>query len=85
MGLTPFELLFGAPPPLAADPWSDTSQLPAPQSLLARLKALETLQREVWAPLAEAYKPGDLSVPHQFQVGDLVYVRRHRVASLEPR
>ncbi|KAK1334887.1 hypothetical protein QTO34_004458 [Cnephaeus nilssonii] len=85
VGLTPFELLFGAPPPLAVDPWSDVSQLHAPQSLLARLKALEILQKEVWAPLAEAYKPGELGVPHQFQVGDSVYVRRHRAASLEPR
>ncbi|KAK1328778.1 hypothetical protein QTO34_010933 [Cnephaeus nilssonii] len=42
-------------------------------------------QREVWNRLAEAYKPGDLQVPHQFQVGDSVYIRRHRAASLEPR
>nr|KAF6275711.1 hypothetical protein mPipKuh1_010539 [Pipistrellus kuhlii] len=54
-------------------------------SLPLRLKAIESLQKEVWTPLAEVYKPGDLRVPHQFQVGDLVYVRRHRTASLEPR
>lgn len=85
VGLTPFELLFGAPPPLAIDPWDSHHSVSTPQSLLARLKAIESLQKEVWTPLAEAYKPGDLRVPHQFQVGDLVYIRRHRTASLEPR
>ncbi|XP_075853926.1 uncharacterized protein LOC105860015 [Microcebus murinus] len=50
-----------------------------------RLKALEVVHREVWAPLAALYKPGEVRVPHPFQVGDLVYVRRHRAANLEPR
>lgn len=50
LGVTPFEILFGAPPPLTADPWTETH---APQSLLARLKALETVQKDVWVPLAD--------------------------------
>lgn len=85
LGVTPFEILFGAPPPLAADPWSVPTDTHTPQSLLARLKALETVQKEVWTPLAALYQPGELQVPHQFQVGDFVYVRRHRAANLEPR
>lgn len=55
------------------------------QPLYSRLRALEAVQKEAWSQLAEAYQPGDLQVPHQFQVGDSVYVRRHRAASLEPR
>ncbi|KAI5946035.1 Ubiquitin carboxyl-terminal hydrolase 47, partial [Manis javanica] len=31
------------------------------------LRALEVVQREVWATIREAYQPEDLSVPHQFQ------------------
>nr|KAF6289956.1 hypothetical protein mPipKuh1_009788 [Pipistrellus kuhlii] len=85
LGVTPFEILFGAPPPLTADPWTMHTETHAPQSLLARLKALETVQKDVWVPLAAAYTPGELKVPHQFQVGDFVYVRRHRTANLEPR
>ncbi|XP_008694572.2 uncharacterized protein LOC103668077 isoform X2 [Ursus maritimus] len=50
-----------------------------------RLKALEITQRTVWKSLADAYRPGDLQVPHRFQVGDSVYVRRHRAGNLEPR
>ncbi|KAI5936106.1 Testis-expressed protein 45, partial [Manis javanica] len=50
-----------------------------------RLRALEAVQKEVWASIKEAYRPEDLSVPHQFQVGDPVYVRRHWTGNLEPR
>ncbi|KAI5941282.1 GTP-binding protein Di-Ras1 [Manis javanica] len=31
------------------------------------LRALEAVQKEVWASIKEAYQPEDLSVPHQFQ------------------
>ncbi|XP_057351345.1 uncharacterized protein LOC130681789 [Manis pentadactyla] len=50
-----------------------------------RLRALEVVQKEVWASIREAYRPEDISVPHPFQVGDSVYVRRHRTENLEPR
>ncbi|KAK1346720.1 hypothetical protein QTO34_000580 [Cnephaeus nilssonii] len=83
--LTPFEILYGAHPPLLTIPHLPFPKSYPSQSLYTRLKALETVQREVWNQLAEAYKPGDLQVPHQFQVGDSVYIRRHRAASLEPR
>ncbi|KAK1338204.1 LOW QUALITY PROTEIN: hypothetical protein QTO34_001318 [Cnephaeus nilssonii] len=81
--LTPFEILYGAHPPLMTLPHLPSPKSYFSQSLYTRLKALETVQRE--NRLAEAYKPGDLQVPHQFQVGDSVYIRRHRAASLEPR
>lgn len=83
--LTPFEILYGTHPPLVAMQFLPSPESHPSQSLYTRLKALETVQREVWNRLAKAYKPGDLQVPHQFQVGDSVYVRRHRAASLEPR
>ncbi|KAI5947273.1 Carbamoyl-phosphate synthase [ammonia], mitochondrial [Manis javanica] len=31
------------------------------------LRALEAVQKEVWASIKEAYRPEELSVPHQFQ------------------
>ncbi|KAI5942364.1 Apoptosis-stimulating of p53 protein 1 [Manis javanica] len=33
-----------------------------------RLRALEAVQKEVWASIKEAYRPEELSVPHQFQI-----------------
>lgn len=49
------------------------------------MKALETVRQQVWNELREAYEAGDTRVPHQFQVGDTVLVRRHRTGNLEPR
>ena len=54
-------------------------------SLFTRMKALEVVRNTAWEQLKEAYEPGDLMVPHQFQVGDTVLVRRHRAGNLEPR
>lgn len=45
------------------------------------------MQREVWRPLAAAYKEAadSIAVPHWFQTGDSVWVRRHQTRSLKPR
>nr|UUG66872.1 MAG: pol protein [Gammaretrovirus sp.] len=82
--LTPFEILYGTPPPLAQIGIHDPDIIPS-IPLSARLKALEAVRRDIWNQLKEAYQPGDLLIPHQFQVGDSVLVRRHRTGSLEPR
>ncbi|XP_048200257.1 LOW QUALITY PROTEIN: protein NYNRIN-like [Perognathus longimembris pacificus] len=86
-GLTPFEILYGAPPPCVSFYSSDVSTFANSQNLQAHLQALQTVQREVWEPLAAAYKE-QLErpvVPHQFQIGDSVWVRRHQTKNLEPR
>ncbi|KAL6045249.1 hypothetical protein STEG23_009541 [Scotinomys teguina] len=59
---------------------------PSP-TLEAHLQALQLVQKEVWKPLAQAYQE-QLSrpvVPHPFQIGDSVWVRRHQAKNLEPR
>jgi hypothetical protein len=38
------------------------------------MKALEVVRNTAWEQLKEAYEPGDLTVPHQFQVGDAVLI-----------
>lgn len=83
--LTPFEILYGIPPPISKMSPATDPNLLSHAPLLARLKALEGIQRFVWKPLASAYQPGDLKVPHSFHVGDSVFVRRHQTHSLEPR
>jgi hypothetical protein len=62
----------------------DISFVPSTR-LLARLKALETVRKEVWEQLKETYVAGDIQVLNQFEVGDTVLVRRHRAGNLEPR
>ena len=84
LGLTPYEILYGGPPPLASfrAPPDPTTHKP---DLQARLKALQIVQAQVWKPLAAAYQPGHPEISHPFQVGDSVYVRRHRSQNLKPR
>ncbi|XP_069901589.1 uncharacterized protein [Globicephala melas] len=50
-----------------------------------RLLGLQLVQKEIWSQLAKAYQPGTPGETHPFQVGDSVYVRRHRTQTLEPR
>ncbi|XP_027292560.1 uncharacterized protein LOC113839243 [Cricetulus griseus] len=48
-------------------------------------KALEVVKTQIWDQIKEAYTPGTTEVPHRFQVGDSVLVRRLRAGTLEPR
>ncbi|EGV97740.1 Pol polyprotein [Cricetulus griseus] len=56
-----------------------------PPSLQARLRALQIIQNQIWKPLAAVYQAGNPAVPHPFQIGDSVYIRRHQSKTLEPR
>ncbi|ERE68095.1 Integrase, catalytic core containing protein, partial [Cricetulus griseus] len=51
----------------------------------ARLRALQIIQNQIWKPLAAVYQAGNPAVPHPFQIGDSVYIRRHQSKTLEPR
>jgi hypothetical protein len=70
-------------PPRSRDPYPGTTD---PFSG-AHLQALQIVQREVWEPLVAAYREqlGKPTVPHPFQIGDTVWVRRHQTKNLEPR
>ena len=85
-GLTAFELMFGVSLPIYVTVENrtcpDVSSIPS-SCLLAWLKTLETVRKEIWEQLKETYVTGDLQVPHQFEVGDTVLVRRHRAGNLE--
>ncbi|KAL6083105.1 hypothetical protein STEG23_004263 [Scotinomys teguina] len=86
-GLTPFEILYGGPPPILNFLHPDISSFATSPTLEAHLQALQLVQKEVWKPLAQAYQE-QLSrpvVPHPFQIGDSVWVRRHQAKNLEPR
>ena len=86
-GLSPFEILYGGPPPLTESggtlvPDADST---LPSALLARLRVLEVIRTQIWDQIKEAYAPGTTAVPHEFQVGDWVLIRRHRTRNLEPQ
>lgn len=80
--------MFGAPPPIymsITDKFSPDVSFSPSSNLLIRLKALETVRKEIWTQLRETYIAGDTQGPHQFEVGEVVLVRRHRTGNLEQR
>lgn len=54
-GLTPFEIIYGAPPPAVTFFDSHIADYANSPSLEAHLQALQIVQKEVWKPLAAAY------------------------------
>jgi hypothetical protein len=84
-GLTPFEILYGAPPPIIVRTLLDQDPSTAP-NYLASLKALQEVQREIWPIVYALYETKDTSNPeHGIVSGDWVWVKRHRAHTLEER
>jgi hypothetical protein len=84
-GLTPFEILYGAPPPIIVRTLLDQDPSTAP-NYLASLKALQEVQREIWPIVHALYETKDTSNPeHGIVSGDWVWVKRHRAHTLEER
>lgn len=80
--MTPYEILYGGPPPLADVEMLEGWVNMVPKSFFAHLKALEVVRKEAWEQLKEAHQPEDPTIPHKFQVGDVVLAPRHRSGSL---
>ena len=74
----------GAPPITEVKRVLDPLKFNPGPSLFTCIKALEVVRNTAWEQLKEAYEPGDLMIPHQFQVGDAVLVWRHRAENLKP-
>jgi transposase InsO family protein len=83
-GLTPFEILYGAPPPIVQTlPDQDPSMAP---NYLASLKALQEVQQEIWPLVCSLYETKDASnLEHGIVPGDWIWVKRHRAHTLEER
>lgn len=84
-GLTPYEILYGGPPPIADLLGPSIDSYATSPSLQTQLRALQLIQRHVWKPLAAVYQSKCPTVPHPFQIRDSVYLRRHQSRTLEPR
>jgi hypothetical protein len=84
-GLTTFEILYGAPPPIIVRTLPDQDPSTAP-NYLASLKALQEVQHEIWPIVCTLYETKDTSNPeHGIVPGDWVWVKRHRARTLEER
>ena len=85
LGLTPFEIMFGQPPPLVPSLKTDLiANLPA-DALFVSLRLLQWVHKDIWKWLEALHLTKPPPEPHHFQPGDWVYVYgRHRSNTLEP-
>ncbi|KAK1333800.1 hypothetical protein QTO34_006187 [Cnephaeus nilssonii] len=87
-GLTPFEILFGRPPPLLPKLREEVLASLSNHNLLKSLQALQLSSRLNHQLVREAHRdppPGTTPAPPAFQPGDLVWVWKHEPSSLEAR
>ncbi|XP_076399009.1 uncharacterized protein LOC143266914 isoform X1 [Peromyscus maniculatus bairdii] len=75
-GLTPFEIMYGAPPPIVNFLYSDISSFATSPPTDAKDGVKTPACRE------QLNRP---VVPHPFKIGDSVWVRRHQSRNLKPR
>ncbi|XP_023061634.1 protein NYNRIN-like [Piliocolobus tephrosceles] len=87
LGLTPYEIMYGRPPPLVPSLKDDLlkSETENVSELLFSLQALQKIHQEIWPRLPELYETGPPPTPHSFQPGDWVLVKRHRQETLQHR
>ena len=81
-GFSPYEILFGRPPPILPRLGDDVMEQLEQDHLLASLMALQHVQKEITRALKEAFAHPPV-LPHPFQPGDLVWVKRHKPKTLE--
>nr|KAF6387543.1 hypothetical protein mMyoMyo1_008033 [Myotis myotis] len=87
-GLTPFEIMFGRPPPLLPRLREEKIARLSTQNLLKSLQALQSSAMSAQRVMKAIQEEDVLrSSPTQpaFSLGDLVWVQRHDPSSLEPR
>ncbi|XP_062054485.1 uncharacterized protein LOC133764883 [Lepus europaeus] len=84
-GLTPYEILYGGPPPAADLLGPSIDSFATSSTLQTRFRALQLIHRQIGEQLTAVYQSKCPTLPHSFQIGDIVYVRRHQIKTLEPR
>ena len=83
--LTPFEIMYGTPPPIIRRVQLPGVEDPSPDYLKV-LQALAKVQQEIWPLIRAYYEGGKIPSPeHGIVPGDMVWVKRHQVRTLEPR
>ena len=82
-GLTPYEIMFGRPPPLCPRLKADLLAEVTNQDVLKSLQALQRDQDRLFPLIRHVHSLPPVD-PHPFQPGDPVWVKRHHKETLEP-
>ncbi|XP_043416497.1 LOW QUALITY PROTEIN: uncharacterized protein LOC122471687 [Prionailurus bengalensis] len=85
LGLTPFEIMYGVPPPIIPNLQSNVLTEFDDHKLLISLRELQRTHQEVWPRLRAIYETRPPPELHHYRPGDRVYVRRHKQETLQPR
>ena len=74
MGLTPYEIMFGLPPPVIPNLKPEVLAEFDDHQLLFFLQMLQRTREQVWPKLRALYETGPPPDPHRYQPGDWVYM-----------
>ncbi|XP_039742869.1 uncharacterized protein LOC120621528 [Pteropus medius] len=85
MGISPYEIMFGRPPPLLPKIGIEKVTISNNTSLLKSLQALQQTQNQVKGLIKATRPTPGTSQPHPHHPGDWVWIKKIQPASLEPR
>ena len=85
MGLTPYEIMFGLPPPVIPNLKPEVLAEFDDHQLLFFLQMLQRTREQVWPKLRALYETGPPPDPHRYRPGDWVYVQTYQHRTLQPR
>ena len=84
LGLTPFEIMFGRPPPIVPSLKTDLiADLPV-DALFSSLRLLQWVHKDIWKRLEGLYLTKPPPELYHFRPGDWVYGQRHHSGTLGP-
>lgn len=55
------------------------------KDLIAGLQAFQISYQELWPKRSALYNAGTPEIPHKYQVGDCIYVKRHHAENLDTK
>jgi hypothetical protein len=85
LGLTPYEIMFGRRPLILPNLKAELIAEYDNRQLLDSLEAIAQAHKDIWPRLKAIYEAAPPPNPHNYQLGDWVYVCRHCQKNLEPR
>ncbi|XP_053752719.1 uncharacterized protein LOC128775483 [Panthera pardus] len=70
LGFTPYEIMFGRPPPVIPSLRAELIAEFKDQELFLSLRGLQRVHEDIWPRLCAIYEAGPTPTPHQYRPGD---------------
>ncbi|KAJ1066261.1 hypothetical protein K5549_020140, partial [Capra hircus] len=87
LGLTPFEIVYGSPPPICSVLEGKTKPSLSLRTFQQEMLALSKVHKHIWSLIREVHEGQSKGtiLSHDMGPGDWVWVKRHQSKTLEPR